>query len=106
MKCVVTQESLFLGQRNWHVSQNSCCSNYKEEKLKTDLFGAREDRGRGGPRPLLASDTPAAPGGLPYRLGKPRATPGWQFWCEPPPTRSDRSQGRQGQRAGVGEWVG
>lgn len=44
MKCVVTQESLFLGQRNCHVSQNSCCSNYKEEKLKTNLFGAREEK--------------------------------------------------------------
>ena len=30
--------------------------------------------------------------------------PGWQLWCEPPPTRSDRGQGRQGRRAGVGEW--
>lgn len=59
-----------------------------------------------GPRPLLASDTPAAPGVLPSRRGEPRATPGWQLWCEPPPTRSDRSQGRQGRRAGVGEWVG
>lgn len=40
MKWVVTQESLFLGQKNCHVSQNSCYSNYKEES-KDQLIGSQ-----------------------------------------------------------------
>ena len=61
--------------------------------------------GRGGPRPLLASDTPAAPAGLPYRLGKPRATPGWQFGVSPHlPDQTGARDGRGRGRAWESGW--
>lgn len=57
------------------------------------------------PLPLLASDTPAAPGGLPSRRGEPRATPGWQLWCEPHlPDQTGARGGRGGGRAWESGW--